>query len=319
MSYLRLMFNTVALLPGAEPMVLIKSKLRKRVTATGGSARYCYSVWLRHLVLAAQHGLNADPKQVAELGPGDSIGVGLAALLSGAERYSAFDVVAYANLERNIRVFDELVAMFRRREPIPEGDDFANVRPRLEDYRFPSGVLDAKRMAKALAPERVFAIRQSLLQNDMGGIIRYCVPWSDSHVLSPRSQDLVFSQAALEHVDKLAEAYQAMARWLRPGGHVSHQIDLKSHGSATTWDGHWRYGDTYWKLLRGRDIWFINRQPLSAHLRLLKESGFELIYTQLATSTPSYQRSALARRFSSMSDEDRQTSGVYVLAALNKA
>ena len=57
---------------------------------TGGteSARYCYSVWLRHLCLAQ----SADPRLgvprvVAELGPGDSIGIGLAALLSGVEKY----------------------------------------------------------------------------------------------------------------------------------------------------------------------------------------------------------------------------------------
>ena len=55
----------------------------KEAFGLGGavSARYCYSVWLRHVVLLAQNGLWKYPKSVAELGPGDSLGVGFCALL----------------------------------------------------------------------------------------------------------------------------------------------------------------------------------------------------------------------------------------------
>ncbi len=86
--------------------------------ATGGtdSARYCYSVWLRHLKLLHEAGaLRGVPHTVAELGPGDSIGIGLAALLSGAERYYALDVVPYPDLKSNLAIFDELVRLFRER------------------------------------------------------------------------------------------------------------------------------------------------------------------------------------------------------------
>jgi hypothetical protein len=34
------------------------------------SARYCYSIWLRHLVMAHQSGLSVQPSVVAELGLG---------------------------------------------------------------------------------------------------------------------------------------------------------------------------------------------------------------------------------------------------------
>ena len=56
------------------------------VGATGGtvSARYCYGVWLRHMKMAREAGLDTNPRVVAELGPGDSLGIGLAALLAGA-------------------------------------------------------------------------------------------------------------------------------------------------------------------------------------------------------------------------------------------
>src|SRR5689334_3926898 len=84
--YRRMILNSLLLVPGMQRLQEIRSPLRKRHLGTGGSssARYCYSVWLRHLSMAARLGLNTDPKDVAELGPGHSIGVGLAALLSGA-------------------------------------------------------------------------------------------------------------------------------------------------------------------------------------------------------------------------------------------
>ena len=71
----------------------------KRLTNTTGgtsSARYCYSVWLRHLIRAGETGLSTQPKVVAELGPGDSLGIGLAALVSGSSLYYALDIVPYA-------------------------------------------------------------------------------------------------------------------------------------------------------------------------------------------------------------------------------
>jgi SAM-dependent methyltransferase len=301
--------------PGAASLPLVRRQLDKRVTGTGGSnsARYCYSVWLRHLVLAAQRGLNSDPKDVAELGPGDSIGVGLAALLCGAERYRALDVVRHANHEMNLRIFDQLVEMLQRREDLLESEA---IHPKLAAYDFPAGILTAQRMARALDPERVARIRRAVVaeRTPPDAAVRYCVPWSDAGVLPGASQDLVFSQAVLEHVDALPEAYRAMRGWLKPGGHISHQIDFKSHGWGGTWDGHWRIGRLHWKALRGRDTWFINRQPYSVHLRLLEDAGFRLRHAQPVKAAPTYARQTLAREFSNMPEDDRCTAGAYLLA-----
>ena len=53
-------------------------------TAGHTTAAYCYSVWLRHLSIITKAVPNFAPKVVVELGPGDSLGLGCAALLSGA-------------------------------------------------------------------------------------------------------------------------------------------------------------------------------------------------------------------------------------------
>jgi len=61
----------------------------------------CYEVWLKHPTLLWENQLQAIPNTVAELGPGDSLGVGLAALLSGASKFYVLDVVLFANQTRN--------------------------------------------------------------------------------------------------------------------------------------------------------------------------------------------------------------------------
>ena len=103
------------LIKGLATYVPVLNRLTMRGTGGTVSARYCYSVWLRHLVLAHEQGLRKIPDTVAELGPGDSLGSGLAALLCGSERYFGLDVKSYAPTDRNRQIFDELVELFQRR------------------------------------------------------------------------------------------------------------------------------------------------------------------------------------------------------------
>lgn len=157
------------------------------VEQSAASSRYCYSVWLRHLVIARQNGLPTDPMVVAELGPGFSIGVGLAALLTGADKYFGLDQTAYANLSANGPILDSLVELLKRRAPIPDDDEFPEVRPRLPSYQFPTDILPDDRLERALRPERIEAIR-SILEGRSGGDpvleIRYFAPWDSPDVVS---------------------------------------------------------------------------------------------------------------------------------------
>ena len=100
---------------------LYKTVSNWRKVGTGGTdiAAYCYEVWLKHLTLLWANGLRTIPDTVAELGPGDSVGTGLAALLSGANHYYALDTVQYANTPRNLMIFDQLVSLFQRRAGRP--------------------------------------------------------------------------------------------------------------------------------------------------------------------------------------------------------
>jgi SAM-dependent methyltransferase len=285
---------------------------------TGGtdSARYCYAVWLRHLALANESGrLTGVPRVVAELGPGDSIGIGIAALLSGAEKYFALDVVAYSDLQKNLSIFDELVKLFEARAPIPGPDEFPSMKPELATYAFPDALLPAAKLGAALDPVRVRAIRASVEDvSSPDARIVYRAPWTDPATLEQGSIDMIFSQAVLEHVDDLTGVYDAMRRWLKPGGLMTHQIDYRCHGKADTWNGHWTYSDAAWKLVVGRRAYLLNRQPHSEQVRMLRAGGFSVVRETVFPLPSELTRRQLAPRFRALTNEDLTTSGAFIVA-----
>lgn len=291
-----------------------------RDTDVGESAsgRYCYSVWLRHIVRAHSAGLRTELGSVAELGPGSSIGVGLAALLSGAHSYYAADVVEYACTQSNIDVLEELVHLFSARAPIPDEEEFPHLFPRLSNYAFPDHVLPNERLQASLKPERVAAIRNAVRgQNADSSDVRivYAAPWTDPSIIDPDSLDVMVSQAVLEHVDDLEQTYRVMYNWLRPGGFMSHQIDLRCHGTTRDWNGHWTVSDLLWKISRGRRLYHINRLPCSAHLAAISKAGFESVNDSRREESSRIGRRSLAARFRGLPDDDLTTSGLLVQAA----
>jgi hypothetical protein len=284
---------------------------------TGGStsARYCYSVWLRHLVMAHQGRQPDEFPTIAELGPGDSLGTGLCGILTGASRYLAFDVITHANAERNAAVLESLIELLRARAPIPDESEYPRVDPRLPSYAFPAEILTEERLRRTLAPDRLDRIRSALRQGSQGEIeIRYQSHWDDVAVAEPASVDLVFSQAVLEHVEDLPSVYAATRLWLRPGGLSSACIDFRSHTYAREWNGHWGYSDATWRIIRGKRAFLLNRAPVSVHRRLLRENGFTILQEQTRRSTEGLKRGQLADRFRELTDEDLVTQTAFIQA-----
>ena len=282
------------------------------------SARYCYSVWLRHLVRAQQSGLTTDPACVAELGPGDSLGIGLAAVLTGAGRYIALDVKAHANVERNLQVFEELVRLFRDRASIPDDSEWPLTQPKLAGYAFPDQILTAARLQASLAESRLREIRRAIAGEPAAIDVAYRVPWNDPATIEAGSVDYLFSQAVLEHVEDLDVTYAAMRRWMKPAAPMSHSIDFSSHDLTRAWNGHWALGEGLWKAVRGTRRYLINREPVSTHLALLAKNGFApvLIEPRRAEVEPAFRP---ASRFRHLSAEDLSTRGVFVQARAPRA
>lgn len=284
---------------------------------TGGTDEplYCYGVWLRHVAnIRAATGMTRVPETVAELGPGDSLGIGLMALLTGAARYVALDRVPFASIERNVAVFDRLVELLQAREPIPGARAYPAMRPAVADESFP--VWLEEQLDSALAPERVRALRAALATiGKPGNPIEYHAPWIDGIDAMQGRFDLLFSQAVLEHVDDLAATHAALLRCLRPGGLASHQIDFGSHGLSDAWNGQWSFGDVAWRITRGSRPFLINRLPHSRQLALLRQAGFRIVLERREERRDGLQRDRLAPRFVGLDDADLATKGAYLIVA----
>ncbi|WP_407429755.1 methyltransferase domain-containing protein [Arcticibacter sp.] len=295
-------------------MPFVKTLLSYR---TGGTidSRYCYSVWLRHLRMLNTV-RNGVPKRVAELGPGDSLGIGFAALLSGCETIRAFDVIKYWNVDRNLKIFDELVVLFKNRAPIPDNREYPRVQPRIDSHEFPGNILSEDILKESLSDQRLEAIRKEIRDpdNPSNYLVRFFVPWDDYQVINPESVDFVYSQAVLEHVEDLDGTYIAFSKWLKKGGIMSHSIDFKCHRTTTSWNGHRTYREWEWKIVKGGRMFLINRLPYSVHRDLQGKHGFEVLKEIPVVMENRIPRHKFAQKFRNLSEEDMTTSGAYMLS-----
>ncbi|MGC8907398.1 MAG: hypothetical protein ACP5M0_08140 [Desulfomonilaceae bacterium] len=288
------------------------------------SPEFCYSVWLRHLVLAHRSGLNTEPEVFLELGPGSSLGVGLCALLCGSKRHYALDAIPFAKLEQNLVILDRLIDLFMRRADIPSGNAFSTeVKPALPSYEFPREVLTDERLERCLTTQRIEAIRDALIRalsprGPQAGHheidIQYFAPWSDPSVVPAHSVDMVLSNTVLQCVEDLPRVYEAFSYWLKPGGSLSNNIDYSSYGATTEWNGHWACSRLAWRLMRGNRPYLLNRQPHSVHVELTKKNGFRIVAELCTTTTQGITRKQLAKDFSWLSDDDLHTTGALIQA-----
>lgn len=284
---------------------------------TGGTieSKYCYSVWLRHLrILKSVR--NGVPESVAELGPGDSLGIGFAALLSGCASITAFDVIKYWNVDRNLKIFEELVVLFKNKAPIPDNTEYPKVQPRLDNYAFPDDILSDDILNNSLSESRLDAIREEIRNpdNPQNTLVKFFVPWDDYKIISPGSIDFVYSQAVLEHVEDLEGTYIAFSKWLKKGGIMSHSIDFKCHRTTKSWNGHRTYSEFEWKIVKGGRMFLINRLPYSVHRELQKKHGFKILKELPMTMANNIPKNKFSQRFRHLSEEDMTTSEAYMLS-----
>lgn len=305
-----------AVIAGNLKRIPLLRKILPRKTGGSINARYCYSVWLRHLYFLSRFNGEKVPVRVAELGPGDSLGIGLAAILSGSERYYALDIIKYWDPSRNISMLEDLLLLFNSKAKIPDNKEFPNISPVPGDYRFPSEILTEGILKQSLEPSRIEKIRNELCRRDdnENTMIKFKIPWSSSEAIEAGSVDLIFSQAVLQHVDDLETTYSSMKDWLDTEGLISHTVSFRSHGLTRSWNGYWTISDTLWNIIRGGRIYAINRFPLSKHRKLLEKNGFSILFEKICTNSNRFKRSDLAKKYQKLTDEDLITSGVYYIA-----
>lgn len=244
----------------------------------------------------------------------------------GVDEYYALDIIGFEDLSKNVAILDELVSLFRNRADVPDEDALSATKPNLRSYSFPRHILTDEILEKSLDPKRIEEIRALLMGEKAaqdGRIhIQYIAPYSNMENDFPKRLDYVYSQSVMEYIESLEDTYKIMGKCLAEGGYMSHQIDLSSQGLLKYWNGHWGCSKNLWKLLTTKCTYYINRQPVSAHLNAVKNAGFALSLIEKTDGAPEgmnypvkcmpYGR--LSDEFKGMSLEDYNTSGLFFVA-----
>jgi len=302
-SWNRVRANLAGPLYGVPGLAALVNRMRmRREWCPKAAARYCYTVWLRHLAIARGSGTGVKPRGIVmEIGPGDTIGVGLAALLSGMERYIAVDKVRACRLAGSLRVFDELLALFAARVTMPGDDGFAEC---------------VAADSSGCSPERVREIRKSVLALAEGAesdLLTYAAPYRIADFPEENFANFVVAQATMEHVDEPESLYAAIFRWLAPGGSAAFVVDYSSHGLSARWDGHWALSEREHRRIRGGRPYGLNRLPHSAHMRMLAQCGYRIVRV---LRTPRRSTGAGCRHvFANLTPGDLETSQAHILVA----
>jgi hypothetical protein len=287
---------------------------RSRSIGSGGTnnIRYCYAVWMRHL-LACQEFLPAHPSFVAEVGPGDSLGVGITALLCGAKQYLGLDAVAHRDWRRDASMAAPLAQLVKHQAQPPGDDEFPKLLPKLDFMGFPTPIKPSATGRLVNAIETTLETKNAGSENQL---ITYFAPWQQHLELLPQGKvDFLFSQGAMEFFDDLPSTYKILARCLSKGGVMSHQIDLSAHGLGPYWYSHWTYSDALWSLLVRRRLYWTNRLPLSAHMSAIEAAGLKILQMRSKTENAA-PRSQLVKRFTNLDPRDLKTSSVHVVAQM---
>jgi hypothetical protein len=257
---------------------------------------------------------------VAELGCADSLGIGIVAVISGSNSYTALELRSFDFRANSIQLFDEIVELFASKAKIPDDSEFPKISLKLSDYAFPTGIFPPQIHGALCDTARLAAIRkqiESISDGETGNTFNYVAPW-DAKVNALRGRfDLIFSRAVMEHVAEADKVYSRLHDCLKLSGLMFHDIEYNSHHTSKHWNGHWAFSNFVWKLIKGKRPMIINRIPHSIHAKMMALSGFKLIDDFRVIKESSLTRELVAYENGDISAEDLSSYGGWFLAEKN--
>ena len=172
---------------------------------TGGSNNsiYCYLVWLKHDYYLNENNIEIYNKDICEIGPGDSIGVGICALILGAKSYTGLDVISYNESKLLIQIFDDIIYYITNEVSNFKNDGFQNINPRSNQEIFPDYLKQRIINYNLLDKNRIANIKSDLFEfinNKSSNTINYYSPWDDIKIENNK-YDICISQSAFEYFE----------------------------------------------------------------------------------------------------------------------
>jgi hypothetical protein len=202
-------------------------------------------------------------------------------------------------------------------------DVFKNVAPDSDLYWRDLSLKLLDCLPPGLQPEMKTALGDGLKSVANGGIqpriiyIVYPMKRFQSELSKGRMLiDLIYSQAALEHVWHIKDLWKILTELTVPGGWHSHRIDLADHGRRDT-----NYLEmlewsrlAYWLTMR-----FVpgatNRWRASHHLKTLEDLGMKVVFAQREQQDRlPVSKQRLSCEFIELPDEELRTTALDVVA-----
>ena len=226
---------------------------------------YNFGVCRHHISAVRQFGSYAPVGQnIVEIGPGGNLGNAIVLIASGARRVYCID--NYRHLDFQSSRTDFYLQLVEKLIADPEILPVAI-----------SEEWDTEKALKAIEDAVYFSGGAVQLNTDriqyMAPCDALCIPLED------RSVDMIFSHAVLEHVKHPARVCREFGRVLKPGGYISHVIDLRDHFDP---DGlqMLRYPTWLWNLMSSNSHGYVNRCRASHFEQFFRESGFKVLQSE---------------------------------------
>ncbi len=299
--------------------IIAKKKIKTSHSST--NARFCYSFWLRLLVLLHKNKILDSRKVIAEIGTSGSLGIGLCALLSGSEKYYALDIEDHYDPIRNIKMLEDLIGLFSTKAPIPDEKEFPQINIKLQDYSFPE-FLNENEYKSYIGQIKFAQIADALKglthNSQESGLIQSYIPWERSSILGSTQVGLIFSHAVMEHVLYPHKIYKNLALLLKYDGIMFHDIEYHAHDLSDYWNGHYTYNDFLWKLTFGGRKYFLNRLTHSDHEKLIEDAENRIIMSERCYKETFINKCDLAGKFKFISELDLKSYGGIILSKKNE-
>ncbi|MDD3876061.1 MAG: hypothetical protein PHT69_05535 [Bacteroidales bacterium] len=252
-------------------VLMVKKLLKPKIRHSSGSAEFCYSFWLSLLVLFNDKKIDFSYAQIGEIGTGGSFGIGICALLTGAEKFYALEIEDNFDINKNILIFNRILGLFEEKSDIKK---FNTLNFNISDYSFPDKILSKNNLSKSLVEK----IRYSILNPTADdSLIKIVKNW---HHCESLNLNFIFSRAVLEHVKCPEKIYRSIYKHLSTDAFSFHDIEFHSHNVTTHPTYHYKINKYLWFFIFGQRSYFLNRWDNSKHLAEIEKNKFHIIVNE---------------------------------------